>query len=133
MNDKDIYYIHIYVAILMFHHSSCHALSSSHYINFTKLTNHITCSHDKLRAATRRCRATCSRPCRERLVVEESSPNMTTFVRDKLTNVTYCSSDGLMVNLFPLPPPLGFLQLPPALVESPTSPEVLTSIVSTQD
>jgi hypothetical protein len=58
---------------------------------------------------------------------------MTTFVHDKLTNVAYCPSDGLMVNLFPLPPPLGFLQLSPALAESLASPEVLTSIVSTQD
>jgi hypothetical protein len=58
---------------------------------------------------------------------------MSTFVRDKLTNVGYCVSDGVMVNPFILPPTLGFLKLPLALAESPTSPEVLTSIVSTQE
>ena len=42
---------------------------------------------------------------------------MHTGVRDKFTNVRYCLSDALMVDLFLLPPTLCFLELPPAVVE----------------
>jgi hypothetical protein len=58
---------------------------------------------------------------------------MTTFISDKLTDVGYCSSDGPMGDPFLSPPIHGFLQLPPAFAESPASPEVLTSIISTHN
>jgi hypothetical protein len=58
---------------------------------------------------------------------------MTTFVCDKFTNVSYCVSDGRMVNPLPSPPILGFLQLSPTLAKSLAIPEVLTSIVSTKE
>jgi hypothetical protein len=58
---------------------------------------------------------------------------MTTFVVNKLTNVRYYLSDVSTVHLFLLPPLQGFLELPPAVVVTPASLEVLTSIVYTQD
>ena len=135
MKDKHIYYNH-----------SCHTMREYYiYACSHSSQNHITCSQ----APTWRCLATCSRSCRVRFsscVASRTSPpllacswhrrtppNMTTFVRNKLTNVGYCLSDASTVHPFLSPPILRFFELIPTVVVTSARPEVLTSIVSTQE
>jgi len=65
--------------------------------------------------------------------MKELSPNMTTFVGDKLTNVSYCLSDDSFVHPLPSPPSYRFFEQPLVVAVTSASPEVVTSIVSTQD
>jgi len=51
-------------------------------------------------------------------------------VHDKFTNVRYCLSDLLMVDIFLLPPTLRFLELPPAVAVFAARSEVLANVVS---
>ena len=58
---------------------------------------------------------------------------MTSYVRDKHTNVGYYLSDASIVHPFLSHPSLKFFELPLAMVVMSARPEVLPRIVSTQD